>query len=263
VRVSLLLTTFDRPDALSCVLESVRSQTVPPDELIVADDGSGADTRIVSDAFRASVHFPVTHVWQPHDGFRAGRARNLGLARTTGDYVVQIDGDMVLHPQFLADHRDFARHGHYAQGTRILLDEARTQRQLASGPAAPGVFSGGIGGLRRLYALRAPAFWPLSAALASSFVAVKGCNVAYWLEDARTVNGYDEAMSGWGSEDKEFCARLENAGLRRRTLLFGGIAWHLHHELAPRERHSHNEAILEQTRRTRRTRAEHGLDQHV
>lgn len=262
MRLSLLLTTYDRPDALACLLESVRRQTHAPHELVIADDGSGAATRLLTDAFRANVAFPVTHAWQPHDGFRAGRARNLGLARVTGDYVVQVDGDMVLHPEFLADHSAFARRGHYAQGTRILLDEKRTQQELAAGPAVPGVFSAGIGALRRFYAIRAPAFWSLSAPLANGLVAIKGCNVGYWLEDARAINGYDEAMSGWGSEDKEFCARLENAGIRRRTLLFGGIAWHLHHARAERDRHSRNQQILEETLRTGRKRAEHGLDRH-
>jgi hypothetical protein len=69
-------------------------------------------------------------------------------------------------------------------------------------------------------------------------------------------------MIGWGPEDKELCARLENAGVRRQTLLFGGIACHLHHPAASRTALPANLAILENTRRERKTRCERGLSGH-
>lgn len=262
MRLSLLITTYERPDALACVLKSVAIQTRAPDEVIVADDGSGRATRDVIEAFRGSSAFPVVHVRQEHEGFRAGRARNLGLARASGGYVVQIDGDMVLHPEFLADHCAMARRGCFVQGTRILLDAVRTRNLLDRGPRVLGPLAHGLGGLRRAYALRAPSISPLFFSAANVIVAVKGCNQAYWLADVRTVNGYDETLTGWGSEDKEFSARLENAGVRRRTALFGAIAWHLHHPPAARDRHSANDRQLERTRRERRVRCEAGLDRH-
>jgi hypothetical protein len=74
------------------------------------------------------------------------------------------------------------------------------------------------------------------------------------------VNGFDEAFVGWGPEDKDLCARLENAGTRRQTLLFGGIAWHLHHAPASRTALAANLAILAETHREKRVRCERGLD---
>ena len=94
-------------------------------------------------------------------------------------------------------------------------------------------------------------------------MALKACNLAAWRDDLLRVNGFDEDMVGWGPEDKELCARLVHAGVRRQTLLFGGIACHLHHPPASRAALPANAAILEATRATRRVRAEHGLDGHL
>ena len=133
MKLSLIITTFDRPDALACVLRSVGRQSNLPDELALADDGSGTETRDVVAHFAAQFARPVLHCWQPHEGFRVCRARNLALSRVSGDYVVILDGDMVVHAQFIADHRRFARAGHWVQGTRILLDANRTAELIKGG----------------------------------------------------------------------------------------------------------------------------------
>ena len=68
-----------------------------------------------------------------HDGYRVGRMRNRAIAATECDFIVIVDGDMLLHPEFVADHRRAARPGHYLQGCRILLDERATRHALATG----------------------------------------------------------------------------------------------------------------------------------
>jgi N-terminal domain of galactosyltransferase len=170
-----------------------------------------------------------------------------------------VDGDMLLHPKFIGDHRRAARRGTFVQGTRILLDDATTRDALARGPRVHGAFSPGLGGLRRCYAMRAPRLAPLVSRIGNSFIAVKGCNQGYWRADAVHVNGFDDTMLGWGCEDKEFAARLTHAGIERRSLLFAGIAWHLHHPPAPRDRHAANQEILARTLRERRVRCHDGI----
>ena len=262
MRLSLLITTFDRPDALGCVLASLERQSALPDEVIITDDGSGPSTRRVVEDFQRRFARIVHHTWQRHDGPRVGRARNVGIATANGDYLVQIDGDMVLHPEFIADHRRAARPGYWVQGTRILLDETRTRELIANGPRTFGLLSAGIGFRRRVYALHSPAAETLFRRAANAFIAIKGCNQAFWRTDLERVNGYDEAMTGWGAEDKELAARLVHAGVRQATLLFGGIAYHLRHEPAPRDRREINERILRETRDQRRIRCATGIDAH-
>lgn len=266
MRLSLIVTTYERPDALRAVLGSIERQSgaarALPDELIVADDGSGPATRAVIAEFAARANYPVVHARQEHEGFRVCRARNLAIARASGDYIVTVDGDMLLHPAFVADHRAAARRGCYVQGTRILADERLTARLLREPTVPLTPFTAGLGGLRRLYATHLPRASGAFARIANAFIAVKSCNQGVWREDFERVNGYNEEMTGWGSEDKELAARLEHGGVRRRTLLFAGIACHLHHAPASRERHPINEAILRETRASRRVWAEHGLDAH-
>jgi len=262
IRCCLVVTTHERPDALERVLSAVAAQSEAPDELVVADDGSGPDTAQALKRHAAAARYPVHHAWQPHEGFRAGRIRNEAIARTCCDYVVLLDGDMVPHPSFLADHRALARPGHYSQGVRIALDGTATRRLLEPGSGLPQPWSPGLGRLRRLYGLHAPRLARLLRRAASAVVAVKACNQGFWRDDLLAVNGFDEAMTGWGSEDKELCARLENAGVRRQTLLFAAIAWHLDHPAAPRTRADANRARWHDSVQSRRTRCEAGIDGH-
>jgi glycosyltransferase involved in cell wall biosynthesis len=261
-RCCLVVTTHERPDALGCVLDAVAAQSRLPDELIVADDGSGPATAAVVARHAARARYPVQHVWQPHAGFRAGRIRNVAIASTRCDYVTLLDGDMVAHPDLIADHLALARPGHYSQGVRILLDAAATQRVLQAGSALPRPLSPGLGFVRRAYALRSRPAARLLRRAANAVVAIKACNQGFWRDDLLAANGFDESMTGWGSEDKELCARLENAGVRRQTLLFAAIAWHLDHPPAARDRAGANRARWHESVLSGRTRCEAGIDGH-
>ncbi|MEO8020016.1 MAG: glycosyltransferase family 2 protein [Pseudomonadota bacterium] len=262
MRLALVVTTYERPDALAAVLESIARQRVAPEEIVIADDGSGAATRAVIAAFAARSAVPMRTVSQPHEGFRLTRLRNLAIAAASADYLILIDGDMLLHPDFVADHRRIARRGFYTQGVRVHADAALTSALIAAPAATPGFWAPGLGGLRRAYLLHSPALAAASRMLANSFIAIKGCNQAFWREDLVRVNGFNEAIVGWGPEDKELAARLGNCAVRRQTLLFGDIAWHLHHAAASRAALPGNLAVLAATRRARRTRCELGLDAH-
>ncbi len=261
-RIALVITTYERPDALAAVLASVARQRVAPAQVVVADDGSGPATQAVIAAYAARSPVPVQAVSQPHQGFRLTRLRNLAIAATGLDYLVFVDGDMVLHPDFIADHARLARPGCFTQGVRVHADEPRT-RALLGDPAQPvRPWSPGMGGLRRAYLLRSPWLAAATRRLANGLIAIKGCNQAFWRADLERVNGFNEAIEGWGPEDKELAARLAHAGVRRQTLLFGGIAVHLHHPPASRAALPANRAVLEDTLRTRRVRCERGLDSH-
>jgi glycosyltransferase involved in cell wall biosynthesis len=262
MRLALLINTYDRPDALAAVLDSVSQQTLAPSEVVIADDGSGATTREVVDGFIARSRVPARFVSQPHAGFRVTRLRNLAIAATDMDYLVFIDGDMLLHPEFIADHARFCRRGFYTQGVRAHADARQTARLIADPARQPGFWSPGFGGSRRIYLLRSQALASLTRTLANAFIAIKACNQGIWRDDLVRVNGFNEAIEGWGAEDKELAARLENAGVRRQTLLFGGIASHLHHAPAARTALPRNLALLEDAKREHRVRCDRGLDAH-
>jgi len=268
--LTLVVTTYERPDALNAVLATIQRQTDPPDEVIIADDGSGAATQAVISRFRTHNNnaYDVHHVRQEHDGFRAARLRNLAIAASTSRYIVFIDGDMLLHPKFMADHRRLARPGYYTQGMRLKLDAAATQERLdANGLENIETFATThrLGALRptRLYARHNTALSHLTREAGNYVVSIKSCNQGFWRHDLVAVNGFNEEIIGWGPEDKELCLRLQNHGIQRQTLLFGGIAWHLHHAPQSRKRRAINENVLANTRANRMVRCEKGLADHT
>ena len=283
VRITLAITTHARADALARVLACVRAQTRPPDETIVAEDGTDAATTAVvarhAAAGSASAAPPrLRHVRQPHLGFRVARLRNLAIAAATGDYIVFVDGDMLLHPGFLEDHLRCARAGHWTQGVRVPLDAATTRALLAGAtdafsggggaadveaPVLPGPFAPGRFGLRRAALWHAPRLQRALRRPGAGLLAVKSCNQGFWRADLLRVNGFDERFEGWGPEDKELCARLAHAGVRRQALLGGGIACHLHHPPAARDRRALNESLLAATLAARSTRCGRGVDGHL
>jgi glycosyltransferase involved in cell wall biosynthesis len=263
VRLALVVSTYERPDTLAAVLDSVSRQRVAPDEIVIADDGSGPATCELITRFAKRSAVPVRAVSQAHEGFRLTRLRNLAIAAATADYLVFIDGDMLLHEAFVADHRRQARPRHYTQGVRVLADAALTARLIAD-PRTPLSFTTpGLGFLRRSYLLRSRRLASVLRRAANRVIAIKGCNQGFWRADLLRVNGFNEAIEGWGPEDKELCARLDHAGAERQSLLFGGVAVHLHHPPASRAALPHNLALLEETRRTRRTWCDRGLDAHL
>lgn len=263
MRTSLVISTHERPDALAAVLDSVSRQRAAPDEIVIADDGSGAATRELITGFTRRSAVPVRAVSQPHEGFRLTRLRNIAIAASTGDYLIFIDGDMLLHEAFVADHRRLARPGYFTQGVRVRADEALTAK-LVDQPRMPlGPWSPGLGTLRRAYLLRSRKLASAAHRLANRIIAIKGCNQAFWRADLVRVNGFNEAIQGWGPEDKELCARLAHAGVDRQTLMFGGIAVHLHHPPASRGALPANREVLDETVRERRIWCERGLDAHT
>jgi glycosyltransferase involved in cell wall biosynthesis len=255
LRISLIVTTYERPDALAAVLRSVVRQTRRPDEVLIGDDGSGQETAEVINSFADKLI--IVHEWREHKGFQVSRMRNCCLSRATGDYVVMIDGDLLLHPKFLADHESAARVGYFVQGKRILLDEAATRLALEAETYWPSIWDKGLE--RRRHVLRLPWLTRLFQN-ARHLRGIRGCNFAFWLADAKRVNGYNEDFVGWGREDDEFALRLWNSGIRRLNLRFAGLGCHLYHPPRDLEKLAANDRLLEEARMRKATWCEKGLD---
>jgi glycosyltransferase involved in cell wall biosynthesis len=271
MRCSLLVTTYNWKEALAAVLSSVRRQSCLPDEVIVADDGSRADTREMLEAQAHDFPTALRHVWQEDLGFRAASIRNRAIAASRSDYVICIDGDMVLHPRFVEDHATLAHPGSFLQGGRIQATTACTQRLLSGArphfsPWMDADFTAQHGDERR-HAVRWPWLARRKARSANPGVTVMSCNLSAWRDDLVRANGFDERMEGYGSEDLELDLRLRNAGLQRRRLKFAGLAVHLLHNsrapVDPEDMSMPNNRILEETARLRRVRCEQGLDRYA
>ena len=268
--ISVIVTTYNRPDALRAVLASLAAQTDTAFEVLVADDGSRAET---AEAVTAEgVHFPVPlrHLWQEDDGFRAAAARNLAVAASCGDYLVFIDGDCILRPDFVAAHRSLAESGWFVAGNRVLLSEDFTKKLLLTPMIAlhgdsrltwlGRRLSGAINRWLPLchfagqrWRKRQPQRWQ----------GARTCNLAMWRSDFDAINGFDEAFQGWGHEDADLAIRLLHAGVQRKDGRFATAVLHLWHRENDRSGLPENEQRLEAILADQRVRAEIGVDRYL
>jgi len=260
MRVSLIITTYNWEKALEAVLISALRQTRLPDEIIVADDGSSDGTGEMVQSLARLAPVPILHSWQEDRGFRAALSRNRAIATSIGDYLVMVDGDMVLEPHFIADHLAFACPGFFVQGSRVLLGQETSRCLLAGEISAPHPLMRDIG--NRKNALRLPWLARLLARRRDGLAGIRTCNFALWRADALAVNGFDEDFEGWGREDSEFAARLLNKGMGRRNLRFVAVAWHLHHSGQSRAGLPANDLLLARTIKEKRVWCANGLSRH-
>lgn len=235
--VSLIISTYNWPRALYLCLDSVMQQTVMPSEILIADDGSGMSTRDVVKHFENISPVPVRHIWHEDNGFRLAAIRNKAIAAAHGAYIIQIDGDLILHRSFIQDHMIFAREGCYVTGSRGIITEMLTQKVLSGEITSLSPLMKGIRSSNNVVRV------PIMSILYHTFGPTRGprgCNMAFWRNDLISVNGYDEGFKGWGFEDAELCIRLDNSGLNQRCMKFRGIVFHLHHQQAARSGCSSN-----------------------
>lgn len=226
MHVSLLISTYNWKEALRQSLLSIFNQTVLPQEILIADDGSTNDTRLLIEEMREISPIPIIHLWQEDKGFRVASIRNKAIASATGDYIVQIDGDIFVNRYFIQDHIEMAEEGYFVCGSRVLLSPLQTV-QLLTGNRNQSTVSPKM-------VMNAIRFKPLQHFLSkryakNSYRNIRGCNIAFWRKNLIAINGYNEVFDSWGPEDRELVARLLNLGIKKKSLKMGGVAYHLHH----------------------------------
>lgn len=259
-RISLIVTTCDRPDALALLLASVARQTESPLEVVVCDDGSGPATRAIVDHWRDRLLCDLRQVWQPRETRGMARLRNLGIATAAGEYVVTLEGDLVLDANFVADHATAARLGQWVQGVHARLSPSATAGLLASGRSESlGWRHGASGGW---HAIRSPWLARCAGQHEPRATQLDTCNQAYWRADLVRANGFDERFGGGDAEAREMAARLGHAGLESVYLRHLAVAWQLASSSSGPPPRDDDERLLAETLRTRSTRAPVGLDVH-
>ncbi len=264
-KISLVITTYNRPDALTAVVEACFAQSDKNFEIIIADDGSTANTADCIAALKARSPVPLTHVWQEDLGFRAAMARNRGTLAAAGDYIVFLDGDCIPQRDFVAWHRKLAQPGYLVSGSRVLLSAPFTARVLEQHLDLATLGTGALLALRKdghinkvLQLLtRWPDLWRTSRRF--SWRRIKSCNLGVWRSDLTLVNGFDESFLGWGHEDSDLVVRLFNAGVMRKDGAFATEVFHLWHREAVRDQESSNKRVVQERAANGTVRATKGL----
>ncbi|MCF2447018.1 glycosyltransferase family 2 protein [Dyadobacter sp. CY345] len=242
---SLVIATYNWAEALQCCLISVARQKILPAEVIIADDGSDYRTREIVQRFQADFQVPIIHVWHEDLGFRKTIILNKAVSQSNGEYLIQVDGDVILHPNFVQDHLAAASPDCFVRGSRARLTAAKSTELLNSFDTDIQFYSPGV--YHRLNAVRLPFFRSLGQRKEMKSRSVRGSNLAFWKADFIKVNGYNNALNGWGHEDEELAARFINNNIVKKIVKLSAVQFHLHHSELSRLNESHHSQILQET----------------
>lgn len=264
-KCSLIIATYNWPEALNLCLLSIRKQRVLPNEIIIADDGSTEETRQLIDKIKQDYPVPITHLWQEDKGFRKTIILNKCFAKVQHEYIIQIDGDVFLHPDFIKDHLKAARPNYLLQGSRVMLSDAYSKELIEKVNTNPQLL--GHNNKRIENGIRFPL---LSNYLLNRYknkypvYYARGANMSFWKKDIYAINGYNESYEGWGHEDSDLTLRLMNTGVQKSVIKFAAIVYHLYHpEKKNNQQEERNKEIMEATLKNQITWINAGLNQYL
>ena len=261
MRITLIITTYNWPKALILVLKSVENQTMAPGEVIIADDGSTVETREVVSRFQQHSELNIVHSWQQDKGFRIAKSRNKAIVKSKGEYIILIDGDIILHPNFIQDHINNSQKKYFLQGGRVLLSKDKTQQIFNANEISFSFFSSGI--KNRKNAIHSNLLSKFFSIKKNGIHGIKSCNMSFYKKDCISVNGFNNEFEGWGREDSEFIVRLFNSGINRKHVYFNLIQYHLWHKESARDLLAKNEKILQNTIKNKLFYCDSGLSQYL
>jgi len=261
LKTSLVITTYNWPEALNLVLKSVLAQTSMPYEVIIADDGSKPETKALVDSFRDRFTVPLRYVWHEDDGFRRSAILNKSIALAKGDYIIQLDGDCIIHKNFVKDHNTSAGKNIYLFGSRVNIQESFLPTLYKDEVIKFSYFAEGI--KKRTRNLHIPLLANLYKPKDELSKKVRGCNLSYWKSDFIKINGYNEDMTGWGREDSELVIRLLNNGIKGKRLRYKAIIYHIWHNESSKERLDINQKIQEHALQNKVKRCERGVNMYL
>lgn len=265
MKISFIVLTYNRTDALLAVLRSLSSQCNARHEVLIADDGSRPDAVSMLTERCPPFKCPVRHVWHADNGFTAARARNLAASQASGDYLVFLDGDCIPNRNFIAQHERLAERGCFVNGSRVLLSEGLTLQVLKCNVDLPNhaalfwLKARMRGDSNKLLHLLN---WPwrlFRVKQGFRWHGIRSCNFGVWRQDFERVNGFDETFEGWGHEDADLVLRLYHLGVQRKNGFMATEVFHLWHQEHKRDQEFSNKNRVIQRMQTDQVQADRGL----
>ncbi len=260
-KCSLITPTYNWPDALELLLKSLMYQTFLPDEVIIADDGSNAETSLLIKNYQEKLSVPLIHIRHEDKGNRKPRIMNKAVAKAKYPYIIEIDGDIIMHRHFIKDHLKFAEKGFYLYGSRANIQENYLTEIFINKHTQFNYFSKGI--KKRGRSIHLPFLAYFFKPITERSQKLRGCNMSFWRDDFIKVNGFNENLVGWGIDDSEMIQRLHNIGIKGKRLKFAGIAYHIYHKEQSKSHIDINLAIEQETTKAQIKRCEVGINQFL
>ncbi|WP_308807862.1 glycosyltransferase family 2 protein [Hyunsoonleella pacifica] len=236
IDVSVIISTYNKPEYLEKVLWSYQFQTFKNFEIIIADDGSTDETKAMVNYMVNKVDYPIRHVWHPDNGFQKTVILNKATLAAMADYLIYTDGDCIARCDFVETHLELRRPNIALSGGYFKLTEDVSKLITLNVIESQNCF-------KKHWLLKKGQPWSfkmnklspskLKTSLLNTFTTTKatfdGMNVSVWKDNVLEVNGFDERMV-YGGEDRELGERLVNLGIVFKQIRYSAICLHLHHQ---------------------------------
>ncbi len=265
---SVIFTTYNHPKWLEKTLWGFSAQSYRDFEIIVADDGSGQETRDLVESLKSQIDIPIQHIWQPDDGFQKCRILNKAITTSRGKYLIFTDGDCIPHPDFVSNHVALAAENTMLSGgyfkLPLTVSRAINRQDIVNGNCTrPGwLLKNGVPFTPKLTKLFShPVIGALLDGLTITRASWNGHSSSTWKKHILATNGFDERMQ-YGGQDREFGERLMNLGIKTRQVRYRCSCVHLDHGrgYARAESIAKNRSIRKHTRRHKITRTDFGIE---
>jgi len=267
--LSVIVSTYNNPHALELVLAGLSRQTLQPDEILIADDGSGPETRETIERARSFLKPPVRHIRHEDNGFQKWRILNRAIAEAEKEYLVIFDGDCIPRPSCLATHTRLAEKNRYIAGGKVMLSaevtNALTPDAVRKGLLdRPGEWVRGAKNRHRLYISRIPGLRRLADLNKRTPPCWRGENSSTFAEHLRQVGGFDERFT-YGYGDADLGHRLDDAGILGYSIRYTEPVLHLEHErpYANKKAIAENKKIYDENRAAHVTWTPYGLKKNT
>ena len=259
--VTLIITTYKWVSALELVLKSLIKQSRYPEQIIIAEDAQDVETANVVKKYNEKYNLKLLHINHPDEGFRRSAILNKAIKAVTSDYIIQLDGDCIMHKHFVRDHAIAAEKNIFISGYRNHLREDFTTRICKTGKLPNFLEKVLFSKINSKYFFSLPKISQKKSFYETETAnMVYGCNMSYWKKDVLAINGYDEDFVGWGHEDYEFAQRLINKGVKRKNIRYGAVLFHLYHPEEDRKRGGINMTIRDNTIANKATFCKNGIE---
>jgi glycosyltransferase involved in cell wall biosynthesis len=258
---SLVTPTYNWPEALELLLLSIKKQSLLPNEVIIADDGSKEETTQLIQRFQKDFPVPIIHVWHEDNKNQKPAIMNKAIAKAKYDYIVEIDGDIIMHKEFVKDHLSLAEKNVFLYGSRVNIQENYLETLFKKKKIQFNVFSKGI--KKRGRTLHIPFLANRYKKENKRSNKLRGCNMSFWRSDFIKINGFNESLTGWGIDDSEMIQRLINIGVQGKRLKHKGIVYHIYHNEQNKNHLEVNRIIEKETTEKKLTYIDKGVDQYL
>lgn len=267
IKVGVIISTYNNPKWLEKVLWGYCHQSHSKFELIIADDGSGEDTKKMIDRFQSESALQIKHVWQEDEGFQKCKILNKALLASQSDYLIFTDQDCIPRYDFVETHLKFAAKGFFLSGgyfklpmdLSLLISRKDIEKQEAF--QLKWLVEKGLKCTFKCSKLWRNKNWAaIMNAITPAAASWNGCNSSGWKSDMLLINGFNEDMQ-YGGQDREFGERLWNLGLKSKQIRYSAICLHLDHKRPYKTEDTlkKNKAIRNSTRQTKQIETPNGI----